>query len=140
MDAKELIRWANDSLIVHGVCDHKCMRDRYDQCENCGASGVALQDDMVARHILATVQPDDGEAATREWLETLAPNGEVWDEGEIVVNASVGRLVGSWHISIDRHRNNLCLSGSANPIMAKPTRGDVRRLLAALGIEAKGGA
>jgi hypothetical protein len=85
----------------------------------------------------ATTAGDDGEAATPAWIESLAPDGQPRDAGAVMFETLIGRLKQSWTVSIDPYRGSLCLNGSGNPVKANPTRGDVRRLCAALGIELK---
>lgn len=112
MDAKELREAAEHCLATS--------EGRYD--------GTSIGACLMARYILATMPDDDAEPVTEEWLETMASMalskrycltiGPVW------ACPPCGNL--DWHWSISDGRFLL-------PI--PKTRGDVRRLISALGVE-----
>ena len=92
----------------------------------------------ICRAYLAENLPDDGEAATPQWMESLGfveTYSFAWRFGinERIyfhhdANVTQIGIDGAWHLGIEGawHRVN-------------PTRGDVRRLAKALGVELKEG-
>lgn len=81
---------------------------------------------VLAKAYLAEHPADDDEPVTAEWLESIGANSDdgLFFTGHDAVDFELTEFEGTWHVDVGWR--TICLV---------ETRGDVRRLLAALGIE-----
>lgn len=128
----DLLAAAEEVLSSHDpACDH--IWNAYRQCQWCHRDRRDIYVDQLARHILATVHPDDDEPVTVEWLlqngfvDRTTPIGHryyVWLDDRPVMMLGMDTKY-RWYLNGSR------VDG------LNPTRGQVRQLLSALNVEVK---
>jgi hypothetical protein len=101
-------------------------------------SGQFESGNKLAFHILATVPADDGEPVTTGWLESIGFKHSNRNGGQFEIEGSYeGEFQCEVRLSI-RTCNCMWLINGIR-VRDQESRGDVRRLLAALGIDGKVG-
>lgn len=128
----DLLSAAKEVLSSHDpACDH--IWNAHRQCQWCHRDRRDIYVDQLARHILATVHPDDDEPVTVEWLlgngfeEHTTPSYRkyyAWLNGRSIMMLGMD-TTNRWFI------NGAPVEG------LNPTRGQVRQLLSALKVEVK---
>ena len=128
----DLLAAAKEVLSSHDpACDH--IWNAHRQCQWCHRDRRDVYVDQLARHILATVHPDDDEPVTAEWLlqngfvDRTTSSGNryhVWLDDRPVMMLGMDTKY-RWYLN----------GGRVDDF--NPTRGQVRQLLKALNVEGK---
>ena len=123
MNAKELIEAATPSSVLIAAA-----KDLEHRARQGGSQPTETSDLWIARHILATVRPDDDEPVTRERLEAdgCGMKKRVTELGNVYFS-----LPGSL-MAYHPEKNRLFLNGGSVELKVK-SMGHLRRLVAALG-------
>ena len=123
MNAKELIEAATPSSVLIAAA-----KDLEHRARQGGSQPTETSDLWIARHILATVRPDDDEPVTRERLEAdgCGMKKRVTELGNVYFS-----LPGSL-MAYHPEKNRLFLNGGSVELKVK-NMGHLRRLVSALG-------